>query len=692
MAEAQPGRNAAPTKVSSYRPELQGLRAVAIMMVVTYHIWFGRVSGGVDVFLLISAFLLTGSFLRKMERGQDLAVTRYWLHAFKRLVPPAALVIAATIVAARYLLPPERWRDVISEAFASITYTQNWLLASKSVDYYAADHSTASPLQHFWSLSIQGQVFLLWPLLFLVAALLVKRFGFAPRRVLWAIFGGITLVSFVWSVYLTAADQTYAYFDTFTRLWEFSLGSVLALLLPGLERRFGFRNPKLPQANGARLPRVALGWVGLILMLSCAWVLDVQGAFPGWVALWPLLAACLVIGVGPTRTPWAVDRLLSSKPLQWLGDISYSLYLVHWPLLIVALVQLETVRLSLLQGSALIAVSIVLAWAITRLVDSPIRYSAYLDARWWRSAIVIATGLSLVFGLGGWWQMRLDRQAERLASESVRNNPGARILLPGYDTPASAENPGAPEVSSAQAPTLPLLADIGNDWYGLKGNCKGRYAAPGKLDKNCRTAGKGQETLVVIGNSRIEQYAASLVPLARDKGWRVVTLFAPGCPYVPNSPLDYCAENNRLVQEYLADKNVAAVAMQYTEVFHGKPEQVLPGVEKLIQPLLDRGIDVIGIRDMPRLKKSPVECREESCAEDVSAQYLPELPTLPDLEKAPGSFYALDTNDLICPNYRCLGVIGNSFVWIDANHLTAYYAATMAPGVRQRLSEQGFEF
>jgi peptidoglycan/LPS O-acetylase OafA/YrhL len=240
---ADPGRLGEATaggRKSTFRPEVQGLRALAVLMVVTYHVWLGRVSGGVDIFLLISAFLLTLSFVRKVEAGKSLNLLSHWLHLFKRLLPAAVVVLLGILAGTWLILPQSRWPDVLDQAWASLLYRQNWLLADTAVDYYAQDHSGASPLQHFWSLSIQGQVFILWPLIFACAALVWRLLRRLPagcprpsyRMVLLTAFSGIFVVSLIFSIDQTATNQAYAYFDTRTRLWEFALGSLLALGLP----------------------------------------------------------------------------------------------------------------------------------------------------------------------------------------------------------------------------------------------------------------------------------------------------------------------------------------------------------------------------------------------------------------------------------------------------------------------------
>ncbi|WP_449373472.1 acyltransferase family protein [Arthrobacter psychrolactophilus] len=134
-----------------FLPEVQGLRAVAVVMVVAYHVWFGRISGGVDVFLLVSAFLLTGQFTRKLEQGRTLELFKYWAHLFKRLLPLIALTLLLTLLGVYLFMPETRWNSMFGQTWASLFYYQNWFLASEAVDYYATDHSVASPLQHFWS-------------------------------------------------------------------------------------------------------------------------------------------------------------------------------------------------------------------------------------------------------------------------------------------------------------------------------------------------------------------------------------------------------------------------------------------------------------------------------------------------------------------------------------------------------------
>ncbi|GAA1734035.1 acyltransferase family protein [Brachybacterium phenoliresistens] len=671
--------------LSPFRPELQGLRAVAILMVVCYHIWFGRVSGGVDIFLLISAFLLTGSFARKLETGRPLQVPSYWIHAFKRLLPPSALVILATLAGIFFLLPQTRWSSLLTEALAAGTSWENWLLALQSVDYYAADHSTASPFQHFWSLSIQGQVFLLWPLLFALAALAAKILRARPRTVMLVLFSAITAASFAWSVHLTAADQTFAYFDTRTRLWEFSLGSVIALVLPSIERRLRYR--QADGAQGVAALRAGAGWIGLALILSAGWVIDVEGAFPGYVALWPLLAAALVIIAGPTHTRWGADRLLSSRPLQWLGDISYALYLVHWPLLVFALVATGTGHAGPLLGTGLVTASIALAWLVTIALDRPIRTSRRLRERWWRGALVVLTSLTLIIGPSVGWARVLDQQQERFAAQAApADNPGARVLAEGY---VAAGDPDAPVVPALGARTSDWASDEMTGWCDEEPGMD----IGGLAHLDCAHLVAPEEPtrrVVAVGNSHTDQWMAALIPIAQRQDWDLVIVRRPACFFTSaeDNPAADCDAWLGQAEAFIARHDPDAVLIQSTFTTRdGTQEVIREGTEAQVSRWTEGGATVLGIRDNPRFATSHEECelstKAESCSFEHVAATTPD-PTAGWEESHPG-YAAIDMNDVICPEGRCPSIIGNVYVYLDDNHITATYARSAAPQLEDRL-------
>lgn len=401
-----------------YRRDIDGLRAVAILLVVVYHVWVGRVSGGVDVFLMISAFFLTGSFVRRMDAGKPLAIGSFLLSRFRRLMPAASVVLAATLGACWLLLPQTAWPQLWKEGWASLGYVQNWVLAGDGVDYYAHDSALASPLQHFWSLSVQGQVFVLWPLLFLVGVPIVRWTRRSATLVMSVLFGLVFAGSLAFSIWETADLQTFAYFDTRARLWEFAAGSLLALALPRV---------RLP-----RILRAVLGWLGLVGLVVCGLVIDVRGGFPGYLALWPIISAALVIVAGtrprnehPELSDLGPGRLLATRPVLALGRDAYALYLVHWPILILWLTVREHTQASFLDGLLIIVVSLVLARTVTLLVERPLRLPAGERGRPWRNVGVIALCAGLVASVLTPWQVTTTAQAEALKTEHAAQYTGA---------------------------------------------------------------------------------------------------------------------------------------------------------------------------------------------------------------------------------------------------------------------------
>jgi len=649
-------------------------------MVVTYHVWLGRVSGGVDIFLLISAFLMTLSFTRKVESGAPLKLLSHWLHLLKRLLPAVVVVILGVLAGTWAILPQSRWPDVLDQAWASLMYRQNWLLADTAVDYYAQDHSGASPLQHFWSLSIQGQVFVLWPLVFAGTALLgraLRRWAgkdhalLGYRSLLTAAFGAIFAVSLAYSIVQTATNQAHAYFDTGARLWEFALGSLLALALPYLKP--------------GRILRVVLGWAGLAAMLSCGLLLTVDRSFPGFIALWPTLAAAAIITAGQSGSRFGVDRFLTWKPLVALGDNSYALYLWHWPLLVLALAGAGIAAPNLVQGLCIVAVSIVLAVLTTRFVEKPLREWHWPKRRAWRTAVVIAACGALLAGPVAVWQSRLVADEAAAASQPKELTPGAAALAP--------ENAGKP---TPEAKIIPAPAAMKNEWADIDGLCTDDNVPSDPLLQGCLQNNKPEKVtkrIVVLGDSHAQQYMAALGPIAKSHGWEVVTLLKGNCRFGGESPerdAD-CNAFNKASAQYVLDHRPDAVFTVASLTHKEAPfETEVPQYLEGIKPFTDAGMDVVGIRDNPRFTINMPECVQKN-GEDAAECNVPEQESLAGSSpldayrgKVPG-LHLMDMSDFICANGICPAVVGNVYVYKDDNHLTKTYVQTMIPMFEQRL-------
>ncbi|MEX5275655.1 acyltransferase family protein [Kocuria sp. CPCC 205261] len=657
---------------SGFRPEVQGLRAVAVLLVVLYHVFMGRVSGGVDIFLFISAFFMTLSFVRKLEGGRPLALGRYWLHTFKRLLPLATVVILTTLFLVWWLYPAQDVADFRFQGVASILYFENWTLAFNAVDYYAADHSSASPFQHFWSLSVQGQVFLVWPLIFGLAWLVKRRTGRSSIPVLATCFGVVFAASLVFSVITTHTQQSFAYFDTRARLWEFALGSLVALAIPYLRL--------------SRALRVVLGWGGFVSMVLVGILVDVQGAFPGWIALWPLLSAAAIIVAGQSGSRWSFDRFLSWTPVVRMGDAAYALYLVHWPLLITYLMVRERPVAGPRSGVVIVVLSIVLALVLTQLVETPLKRWRWPEASNWRLALIIVVCMGLVLATAGTWSILEGRRTAQLEAQAELNNPGARVLEPGY------ELRGDPD-----APTLPLVENLANYHADLGSKCPSDISIDSSVRKYCTEVlgnDDAEKTVLVLGNSHAQQWIPAIKAYAQDHNWRVIAYVGQGCFYTDPSEQPktqpHCAGWFEHSQDLLTSNDFDTVFLQGTFA-SVESETVHDNLTSAIRRLTGRGTTVVGIRDNPRFKEGLTQCALTLGRDNPQCIQVPPAVMQDDPQKALtdviDGYVSVDMTSFICPGGSCHPIVGNVYVFADTNHLSAPYGLSLTDAFGGQLDE-----
>lgn len=674
-AESKPG----------FRTDLQGLRALAVLLVMVYHIWFSRVSGGVDIFLMLSAFFLTASVAKRASRGERPQVLGQWAHRFSRLVPQAAVVVLAVVIGSWVLLPSNRWPQLIDQSFASLFYKQNWYLAENQVDYYAFNTAASSPLQHFWSLSVQGQIFILWPLILAACALLWKLF-FSRHSFAWVAgtaFGLIFAGSLAFSIHLTAANQQVAYFHTGARLWEFALGSLLALALPWLST--------LPE----RLRRIG-GWAGLATIISCGALLDVQGQFPGYIALVPTLGAALVI-MAPSARSWAnPSGLLSLAPLRRLGDLSYGMYLWHWPLLVFYLTLSGSSRARILPGALLILVSITLSWCTTRWVEKPLAswqatvdFGAMLQGRQAQLAsgvLVAVIGVGIVSVPVLAWEGNVEYRRTVAAAQAPEETPGATASVDWDPSPA--------------ALTLPLATDLDGEWQNPGQDCSGAQDPDDPRITFCRQGGNfdaGEPVLVMLGDSHMQHWSEAGARMMEDSGGSWILLHHPGCRYGSDAARSEpaCSDFQDAAQEYvtaLAPTWVMANATMTVQGYDaelrtpGEQEALVDGFDQAIFPFLAAGSKVVAVRDTPRYEYLIPECvdsakSDPSRCDGLASELLNETnPVDTWLESADygATVISLDLTPVLCPQGVCKAVIGNVLTYLDNSHLSKMFVDSAA--------------
>ena len=656
-----------------HRPGIEGLRAVAVLLVAAYHIWLGRVSGGVDVFLMLTGLLVTASLLRAAT-GPGIGYGAFLARLAARLLPTAALVVLATLAGTRLFLPQSQWNQAPEGAVAALLGHTNWRLALDSVDYLART-GVPDPFQHFWSLSVQWQFYLLWPALIAGAVLLARRTGRDPRLPLLWVLAAVFVLSLAYSVAATRTDQPWAYFDTGARLWELALGGLVALLLPVL--RLG------------RTARLLLGWGGLAALVLCGALLQVSTAFPGFAALWPTLAAAAVIAAGaPAGEAVGADRVLSSRPLRYLGSLSYALYLWHWPVLVFYLAATGRDLATPLGGAAVLAVSVLAAAATAPLADrlAVLGRGAGRRAALRGTAVAVACLLPALGAAGAWAQVQSAERARWDALLADGGYPGAAAADSGT---ATADLPIYPPVSLAAEDAPVTYADGCNQTTMDSEAIVCEYGSD-----------RAEYTVALVGGSHAAHWFPALEAIAAENGWRLLNIVKGACLFTDapqlykGEPYTSCAEWNREVMAELERLRPDAVFTTGTTTSLDASagfgeEQVVDGYAERWRELGEWGIEVVAVRDTPRFGFDVPACLSEADPADPDACTVEPghslAPVSPLVEAVlPANVTVLDLTDLFCGANVCRPVIGNVLVYWDGSHIGSTFMRTLAPELERR--------
>jgi peptidoglycan/LPS O-acetylase OafA/YrhL len=371
------------------RPEIQLLRALAVGAVVLHHGWPAVAPAGymgVDVFFVVSGFLITGLLLREAGRTGRISLRDFYLRRARRILPAAVVVLGFVSVMTFLVVPQAQWASYFRQVVASALYVENWQLAADSQNP-RRDELVSTPVQHYWSLSVEEQFYLVWPLLLIAALWIARRSGRSSARTALVVLGVVSAASLVHCIVLTAQDYNLAYFSTFARTWEFGAGALLAVVAGTVP------------AGRDRL-RSAVGWAGLALIVVPILTFRSPEAFPGVVSLLPVVGALAFIWAGMPAGAWSPARLSALRPVQWTGDISYSLYLWHWPIFMFVPFVTGVPSPPWLMA-LLVAASFAVAAASKRWIEDPVRYG--FRGRPPRAAVVlggVASAVVLVVAAG----------------------------------------------------------------------------------------------------------------------------------------------------------------------------------------------------------------------------------------------------------------------------------------------------
>lgn len=639
---------------SSYRPEIQGLRTIGALLVAGFHIWGARVSGGVDVFFVVSGFLISGSLYREVQKTQTIDIIGFWIRIAKRIAPLAYTVLAFTLMAALLWAPLTEREEALGGILYSALHLENLKLMLSAVDYLARDDAP-SLVQQFWALSVQMQFYAAWPLMLIAAAFTTRRLRLGDR--FHPIFlAGILCASLAYSIVVTGSDPAPAYFNTFARVWEFSLGGILAIVLPNL--------------HVPRKARLVMGWCGLLAIVSCGFVLPASVNFPGYAALWPVLGAAFVLIAGNSGTGLGVERLLAAKPLVRFGEFSFGFYLWHWPVLVFTLILTGQTELGLVGGLAVIAFAGCCAFLTHRWIEQPVQRLALDNWREWRhlalragvaaSILVLAGGVIVAHGpLEG----RTDDVIAAYRSMPLK----PAIALAVKDIPR----------------IYPDQCNQSQDGSELIACTYGNTINPAK-------------TVALVGSSHSAHWFPALETLAEQNRWRLVIMTKHGCPLSAESfGHASCEEWNDAAIEHLVSVKPDMVFTTATRPGagtqgEGHVEHVPEGYLKQWARLEEAGVTLIALRDTPWIKIKVPACLEGAPSKGVNCgrprrDIMDEVDPSSMLEARPENVAFIDLTDQFCDRQICPPIRNNMIIYRDGSHLTATYAESLAPVLGKRI-------
>lgn len=701
-------RSGTPTRTT--RLDIQGLRAIAVGLVLVYHLVPGSLPGGyigVDMFFVISGFLITGHLIREAEATGRIDLPRFWARRAKRLLPAALLVLVVTLAGVWLFAPLGVRPAFLTQIAASAGYVQNWVLAAQAVDYHAAE-AQASPVQHYWSLSVEEQFYFVWPLITVLAIVVARKLqrritarkvgevggagGAASPANFVKVFAilviAIAVASLVCSIVMTAYNPASAYFITPTRAWEFAIGGIIACY---------------PLVLGRRV-RLAAVWIGLAGIAGSGAFLTSASAFPGWIALVPVVSTALVILAAEPEGKWSPQRVLALRPMQWLGDVSYGVYLWHFPLIILLPYALGS-RLGLLGMLTVVAATLVLAHLSKKYVEDPFRTGFSREWSNRRALIVTAAGAAVVLTIPLMSVSPAERQIsdERYRVASIVEDPPECFGATALDSESGCE--AVPEVTPVPDPAI---ADKAAD--RCISSREGDKVRVCEYGADAKTADR---SIALIGDSHAEQWLTPLKRIAEEENWQLIVMAKASCPFTAaerdfismgesrNEELrEDCANWNKGVLDVLTDRpeidTIITSAKSSNRVVAEGDEDwrdaAADGYEKRWNEIPDSVERIIAVEDTPELSSDVIDCVtfEGNAAGTECA--LPEEDALgpdPLAEAAERSDRAdiISLRDYFVVDGESPPVIGGVLVYRDSHHVSWAYADMLADPLAKALQE-----
>ncbi|GAB2984819.1 acyltransferase family protein [Nocardioides montaniterrae] len=686
MSAAQVALPDAGQRRVALRVEVQVLRAVAVMGVVANHLWPHNVRGGyigVDVFLVISGYLISGQLLHELRSTRRIEVARFWARRARRLLPASMLVLGASIAGTLLLVPESMWKDVMRQIASSALYFQNWTLAHDAQDYFRSGESP-SPVTHYWSLSLEEQFYLVWPVLAWLA-FTIGRAVRRPRTTVFVVFTMVAAASYVWSVHFTRIDPHAAYFETQTRVWELAVGGMLAHF--AVRRRL-------------RLPIAALGWLAI---LASMYFLTEETPFPGSAAIIPVLGTAVVIWCGDGFQELVPPFVRMARGVTMLlGRISYPLYLWHWPLIVLTPYAIGH-GLTNLEKVEVLGTSVVLAWLSTVLLEDRVRASAWLTrGSALRSLLPAALAMAAVVATTVIVTQHVDRQVVAVSSQvdkaadQPHENPcfGARAIQNSCADPHRLTTRNS-ELLTSQSYTSHLHGGA---------ECMQDQDVAAVLSCQFGTpAAQATARIALVGDSHARHWAPALDALALEHHWNVVLIAKGSCPLniaavTTERYVEDAASCHRWVSSVLdqltQDPTIDAVVTSSSSrryLVEGRSGSagttaLRNGFRGAWSRLTQAGKAVLVVGDVPAMDLGDIpscvaraKTREDPCWVARSAALTPDPMLQAVAQSTSPLLRSVNLSRFFCDASRCHAVIGGVVAWADENHIIGYFARTLAP-------------
>ena len=691
-----------------FRPDIEGLRAVAVLGVVLFHAEVPGVGGGyvgVDVFFVISGFLITGLLWREVSTTGTVRLRGFYGARARRLLPASAAVGVVTAIGAAVLLPLLQVPTVIGDGIASALYVGNYRFLLQGVDYLTPE-MPPSPFQHYWSLGVEEQFYLVWPALIIGTAWLIRRARRRSRvdatsseRPYLVVLAVVAAVSFAMSLAATYWLDFVAFFSLPTRAWQLAVGGLVALTA-GQWRR-------LPATVAA-----LAGWAGLALILLACTLLGTTTPYPGTAALLPVLGTALVIGAGCAAPSQGCGRLLAVSPMRAVGQLSYSWYLWHWPVLLFAPLVLGH-PLGLVGRLAAAVVSGGLAVLTLRLLENPLRFAAPLRRSPLSSlalggaatAVAVGVGVALLVVV----PTPVGRGAPAAALTVTAEPPPTGHNVEPYDAAVQhafaqvqAAVAASAELKAVPSNLDPPLADVAAEQDIFLNGCLRGFWEVGQPE--CATGDTASTTTVaLVGDSNAAMWNPAFQQVAAQRHWRLEILGRVGCPLMdvpitnPHNHRVYTecdqwrgqiiarlrAEHPRLV--VVSMWRYYGAAYGYVPGFTTHDPAWIDSLTRLVQQLRGTGAKVLVLGPIPD-PHSLVPICLSGHLDDATACSPPRSTAVNEsgiaaesaATKAGGGQYA-DITELFCTADRCPVIVGNTLAYQDQYHLTVEYSRLLAP-------------